>query len=163
MEDFLDTYASIRTLQGVGDYTAAAVVSICFNLPHAVVDGNVLRVVSRLTNDAGDIRSSVTRRRVQDRAQQLLDRRFPGKFNQALMELGATLCTPRRPRCSECPIAAFCQARVFGTAEQLPVELRQTPARRIEKSILIIERDRKILVRQTARGRLHARRLLGAA
>lgn len=141
-------YASIRLLEGVGDYTAAAIASICFDLPHAVLDGNVLRVMSRLTNDAGDIRSTATRRRFAARAQQLLDTKRPGPFNQALMELGATICVPRQPRCGECPISRHCEALTRGTQNQLPIKLGRVAQRRIEKSMLLIERDGKVLVRQ---------------
>src|SRR6185369_2885080 len=85
-------YDAIRALPGIGDYTAAAIASIAFNLPHAVLDGNVLRVVARVENDAADIGSGRTRERFRAVAQSWLDSRQPGLFNQALMELGATVC-----------------------------------------------------------------------
>ena len=84
-------YEAIRALPGVGDYTAAAIASIAFGLPYAVIDGNVLRVVARLENDASDIGSPRTRARFREAAQEWLDRRDPGRFNQAMMELGATV------------------------------------------------------------------------
>src|SRR5579872_3965323 len=93
-------YDSIRALDGVGDYTAAAVASIAFGLPHAVLDGNVMRVLARLDNDAADISAASTRARLRARAQELLDGRRPGIFNQALMELGATICVPKTPQCA---------------------------------------------------------------
>ncbi|MGH9593198.1 MAG: A/G-specific adenine glycosylase, partial [Bryobacteraceae bacterium] len=89
-------YPSIRALAGVGDYTAAAVASIAFGLPHAVVDGNVRRVAMRLANDAGCDVAAL--------AAQLLDPRDPARSNQALMELGAVVCLLREPRCGECPV-----------------------------------------------------------
>jgi A/G-specific adenine glycosylase len=143
---FPGDYESIRELDGVGDYTAAAIASICFGLPHAVLDGNVLRVLTRLTNDSGDIRSVLTRRRLAEHAQKLLDRRQPGRFNQALMELGATICVPRLPRCTECPISGYCEARSLGTENQLPIKLGRLPAMRIEKTILIIRRNGRLLL-----------------
>ena len=95
-------YASIRELAGVGDYTAAAVASIAFGLPHAAIDGNVRRVVMRLAGDArADVGAIAT---------QLLTRRDPGRWNQAVMELGATVCLPRDPLCAECPVSGECQA-----------------------------------------------------
>ena len=100
------SYEAIRQLPGVGEYTAAAIASIAFGLPHAVVDGNVMRVIARVTNDAADIGAARTRARFREIAQEWLDRRRPGRFNQALMELGATVCLPRAPRCGICPLAA---------------------------------------------------------
>src|SRR6266516_234894 len=91
---FPSDYESIRALVGVGDYTAAAVASIAFGLPYAVVDGNVLRVLSRVTNDASDIGSLKTKKRMQALADTLLAQSDPGLYNQALMELGATVCLP---------------------------------------------------------------------
>src|ERR1035438_4678919 len=87
-------YAAIRALPGIGDYTAAAIASIVFQLPYAAVDGNVLRVVARVENDAADIASPRTRERFRAIAREWMGRRQPGVFNQALMELGATVCVP---------------------------------------------------------------------
>src|ERR1051325_9770915 len=119
-------YAAIRALAGIGDYTAAAIASMAFQLPHAVLDGNVLRVVARVENDAADIAYARTRERFRATAQSWLVPRDPGRFNQALMELGATVCLPRNPLCLVCPVAACCRAREEGTAAQLPVKLRKT-------------------------------------
>src|SRR3984885_2087066 len=96
---FPKDYAALRQLPGVGDYTAAAVASIAFGAPHAVLEGNVLRVLSRLVAERGDIKSQVVRRSLGALAETLLDRRRPGEFNQALMELGATVCLPKQPLC----------------------------------------------------------------
>src|ERR1022692_4868738 len=140
--------ASLRALPGIGDYTVAAVGSIAFDLPFAVVDGNVLRVVARVTNDAGDISAGRTRERFREIAQQWLDPREPGQFNQALMELGATVCLPRNPLCLVCPLAAGCRARQEGTAVQLPVKLRKTAPVRLN-GVLLVERHRgRILLRR---------------
>jgi A/G-specific adenine glycosylase len=141
-------YDSIRALAGVGDYTAAAVSSIAFDLPHAVLDGNVMRVVARLDNDAGDISAAPTRRRFRARAQELLDRRRPGLFNQALMELGATVCLPKAPRCADCPLAAHCQAYLAGTARQLPVKLRRTEPVEIAATLVVARRGGRVLLWQ---------------
>ena len=158
MRGFPREHGAIRRLAGVGDYTAAAIASIAFGLPHAVIDGNVLRVLSRLTNDSGDIGASRTRRRLEAVADQLLDRERPGDFNQALMELGATVCVPKRPNCPPCPLARFCEARIHGTQAELPVKLRRTVPQRIEKTLLVITRRGSILLRRRP---ADARRLAG--
>jgi A/G-specific adenine glycosylase len=141
-------YAAIRALPGIGDYTAAAVGSIAFELPYAVLDGNVLRVVARATNDPGDISAGRTRERFREIAQQWLDPREAGHFNQALMELGATVCLPRNPLCLVCPLAACCRARLAGTAAQLPVKLRKTEPVRLSGTLLVVRNRGRILLRQ---------------
>lgn len=143
-------YEEIRELPGVGPYTAAAVASIAFGAPHAVVDGNVLRVVSRLRGDGGDIQSAVTRARFQQIVDEWLDRRDPGLFNQAMMELGATVCLPRMPRCPACPLAQFCQAQQKGRQNQLPVKGGTRAAERIDLEVVIIVRDGSVLLRRRA-------------
>jgi A/G-specific adenine glycosylase len=161
-------YDAIRALPGIGDYTAAAVASIAFGLPHAVLDGNVLRVVARMENDAADIASPRTRERFRDIAQgwlekgwlekDWLDPRDPGHFNQALMELGATVCLPKNPQCLLCPLTAECRARQAGTAGELPVKLRRTEPVAIEETLLVVRSRGRILLRQ--RGAT-ARRMAG--
>ncbi len=151
---FPSDYASLRALPGVGAYTAAAVASIAFGLPYAVVDGNVLRVLARLSADSGDIGAATTRRRLQAVAQQLLDRRRPGEFNQALMELGATVCLPRRPACAACPLERLCEARRRGHETELPRKRRPGAPTRITKTLLLIERGGRILLRKRHAGRL---------
>jgi A/G-specific adenine glycosylase len=146
--EFPRTYAEIRALAGVGDYTAAAIASIAFDLPHAVLDGNVMRVLSRLDNDFSGIAAGKTRRRFQERAQQLLHPSHPAAYNQAIMELGATVCLPKDPQCLLCPVSEWCEARRMGTQPQLPVRgSRQAPVR-VERAVLIIERKGRFLVWQ---------------
>jgi A/G-specific adenine glycosylase len=147
---FPRSYQQIRSLPGIGDYTAAAVASIAFELPHAVLDGNVLRVIARVQNDFSDIAAIRTRDRFREIAQGWLDARRPGLFNQALMELGATVCLPRNPLCLLCPVASLCQARQSGTATELPVKRRKVIPERIEASVLIIWRGTRLLLRQRA-------------
>jgi A/G-specific adenine glycosylase len=151
-------YDSIRALPGIGDYTAAAVASIAFGLPHAVVDGNVLRVVARVGNDAADIAAPRTRERFRAVAQEWLDRRRAGEFNQALMELGATVCLPKNPQCGTCPVAGLCGARAAGTAAQLPVKLRKKEPVRLESVLLVVRSRGRILLR---RREASARRMAG--
>ena len=141
-------YDRIRKLPGVGPYTAAALASIAFDIPHAVVDGNVMRVIARLRGDAADIGSSKTRARFQQIADELLDRRHAGLFNQAVMELGATLCVPRAPRCAECPVAMFCEAGKTGRQHELPVKRARPAARQISVRLALVEKQGAILMRE---------------
>jgi A/G-specific adenine glycosylase len=138
---FPQDYDAIRALPGVGDYTAAAVASIAFGLPHAVLDGNVMRVLARISNDGGDLASARTRTRLQGLAAALLDRRRPGEHNQAVMELGATICLPSGPQCLLCPVAAFCEARTSGVQDRLPVKSRPVEPVRLQLQFLAIRRD----------------------
>jgi A/G-specific adenine glycosylase len=141
-------HAAIRELPGIGDYTAAAIASIAFGLPHAVVDGNVLRVVARLENDAADIAASRTRDRFRATVQGWMGRSRPGVFNQALMELGATVCLPVNPLCRECPLQRQCRALAAGTVSQLPVKLRKKEPVAISETLLLVRRGDRVLLRQ---------------
>ncbi|MGE5645209.1 MAG: A/G-specific adenine glycosylase [Acidobacteriota bacterium] len=141
-------YDGIRALPGVGDYTAAAVASIAFDLPHAVLDGNVMRVLARVTNDDGRLDSSPTRTRLRDLAAAMLDRKRPGEHNQALMELGATVCLPGAPLCLVCPVAAFCEARRLGREGRLPVKSRPAEPLRLELQFLVVRRNGSYLLRR---------------
>lgn len=156
--EFPRDYAALRRLPGVGDYTAAAIASIAFGLPHAAVDGNVLRVFSRLMAERGDLGAPRTRRRLNLAAEKLLDREHPGEFNQALMELGATVCLPRRPRCEACPLMRYCEARRRGIEGELPVKEPRSSPERIEKTLLVIFRGDRLLLRRRPDG---DRRLAG--
>ena len=147
-DGFPTSYEAIRALPGVGPYTAAAVASIGFNLPHAVADGNVFRVLARFTGDAGDIGSQITRQRLTDVAQSLLYPTRPGDFNQAMMELGATLCLPRSPQCLLCPISADCKARQENLQDQLPVKRRKAAPERATLDLMVVERNGRILLSQ---------------
>ena len=131
-------YAAIRALPGIGDYTAAAVGSIAFGLAHAVVDGNVKRVVARLANDAFVD--------VQDVATRLMDREDPAGSNQALMELGALVCLPRAPLCEVCPVAGLCGAKKHGTQAELPARKERRATERLARTLLVIRRAGKVLV-----------------
>jgi A/G-specific adenine glycosylase len=149
---FPTAYAEIRAVAGIGDYTAAAIASISFQLPYAAVDGNVLRVIARLTNDDSNIADPATRKRFAAQAQRMLDARQPGEYNQAIMELGATVCTPRNPQCGECPVSRWCEARVAGTQSSLPVKVRERKQERIELHLLVIEnREGAVLLKPSTR------------
>ncbi len=119
---FPDNYESIRSLKGVGDYTAAAIASIAYNLPYAVVDGNVYRVLSRLFDVDIPIDSPAGKRYFPELADALLHRENAGLYNQALMELGALQCLPSGSDCRQCPVADFCAAYASGRVDVLPVK-----------------------------------------
>jgi len=147
---FPQTYDAIRELAGVGPYTAAAVASIAFGAPHAVLDANVMRVIARLRGDGADLRSARTRARLQRIADELLDLCDPGTFNQAMMELGATVCAPKSPKCVVCPVAQFCEAHQTGRQNELPVKGRKRAAERIKREVALVIRNDHLLVRRRA-------------
>ena len=153
---FPRSFEGLRELAGIGDYTAAAIASIAFGLPHAVLDGNVMRVLTRITADPADIGSPKTRARLAVVADELLDRRAPGEHNQAMMELGATVCLPREPQCLLCPLQANCRALAMGRVGEFPVKLRKPLKKEIELTLLVIERKSELLLwqRTDARGRM---------
>ncbi len=146
------TYEQVRALPGVGPYTAAAVSSIALDLPHAAVDGNVLRVLARLTADASDIGAESTRGRFRNAAQQLLAPQRPGDFNQAMMELGATVCPPRSPRCLICPVSKHCLARQTGRQDELPVKRPKPAASDAEVEVAVVWCGDRLLLKQRAPG-----------
>lgn len=118
-------YAAIRSLPGVGPYTAAAIASFAFDLPYAVVDGNVFRILSRVFGLDTPIDTTLGKKAFAAIAQQLLDPQAPGKYNQAIMDFGALQCIPRNPKCGKCPFAAKCIAFNNDIVGQLPVKEKQ--------------------------------------
>lgn len=119
---FPNTYSDLLKLKGIGPYTAAAIASFAFNLPHAVVDGNVYRVLSRIFGIKTPIDSTEGKKEFQKTAQNLLDSQCPGAYNQAIMDFGATICTPKTPNCSHCPFLDQCYAFSQNTIDQLPIK-----------------------------------------
>ena len=150
-----ESFEQWKQLPGVGDYIAAAVCSIAFNLPYAVVDGNVKRVLSRLLGCELPINQTSATRQYRMLAQELLDIRQPGQHNQAMMELGATVCKPRRPQCASCPVQKFCLAFKDGRQETLPLRL---PGNSIPEYIIavgVVHKNGKVLItRRKAEGLL---------
>lgn len=146
--EFPSRLKDVLALRGVGNYTARAVLSIAFEKKHAVVDGNVLRVLGRLGAVRGDLRASLGWQELQDRAKAYLDRKSPGDWNQAMMELGATLCAPKSPQCLLCPVAQFCQARKRGIADLLPEKRkkRATVQIRLAAAVFVDERGGTLLL-----------------
>lgn len=148
--------ASLRALPGVGEYTAGAVGSLALGLSLPVVDGNVARVLSRLFALRGDPRRGAAARRVRDLAASLVPRRGAGAWNEGLMELGALVCVPGRPRCGECPLARDCRARREGLEDRLPEIPRPRRARAVRLAAAVVEdaRGRVLLMRRPAEGLL---------
>lgn len=146
----------LRTLPGVGAYTSAAIAAIAFGEDTIALDGNLRRVLSRLDNVELEIRSPQAERTLRQRAQELLPSGRAGAFNQALMDLGATLCTPQSPDCGRCPIQDHCQAYTLGLVEERPVRRPRGERPRVFRAIAIIERDGEVLL-----GRRLPDRLLG--
>jgi len=122
---FPESYTELIGLKGIGPYTAAAISSIAFNKPHAVLDGNVYRVLSRLFSISEPINSSKSRNIFSEIADNLIDQSQPGISNQALMELGALICLPKNPNCNECPLKLHCSAYKDGTTSHFPVKIKK--------------------------------------
>lgn len=140
------TVDELRQLPGIGPYTAAAVASIAFDVPAPVLDGNVERVLSRRLALEGDPRRGEARRELLEAARGLLPPGRPGDGNQALMELGATICTPKSPRCGDCPLAAGCRAYASGDPEAYPrLPARRKPVRQRRIGV-VARRDSKTLL-----------------
>ena len=115
-------FLALKKLPGVGEYTAAALSSICFNQAIAAVDGNVIRVVSRLLDLSDPVESSQTARSITEFANEILSPTRPGDFNQAMMDFGSMVCTPKSPSCASCPLATVCLARINNTQHLRPVK-----------------------------------------
>jgi A/G-specific adenine glycosylase len=149
---FPATLDAALALPGVGDYTARAVLSIACGEPAAVLDGNVARVIARREAIEGDLRAPARWKQLQATADRWLATDEPGDWNQAMMELGATICTPRQPRCGACPVRDGCRAFRLGMADRLP-ERRAKPATvrlRIAAAVLLDEQGRTLLIRSPA-------------
>ena len=143
---FPRTLEGLRALPGIGAYTAAAVSSICFGIPEPVVDGNVVRVLCRLHGLRLEPKSPAALAKVRALARPLVPARNPGEHNQAVMELGALVCTPRAPRCSACPLRMLCRAAASGKPEGFPRKPRPAKPRSIHLVAGIVERKKKILL-----------------
>jgi A/G-specific adenine glycosylase len=144
---FPQTYTDVLALPGIGRYTAAAIVSIAFGQSYAVLDGNVSRVLARLLSISGNPKSSAVQNRLWAVAQQLLPPARAGDFNQAVMELGATVCSPRQPRCLLCPWTRQCLARQRGLQEVLPEKSRREKTQKLRQAaVAICHRGRFLIV-----------------
>lgn len=131
-------YSAIRALSGIGDYTAGAIASIAFNEPRPAVDGNVLRVFSRWFRISDDVTKPQTKRNFEALAVRLIPEGHAWEYNQALMELGALICAPRRPRCAACPVREACQAQRHGDPEAYPVKTKKAPPRPVDFAVAVL-------------------------
>lgn len=137
--NFPDNYKDLLKLKGIGSYTAAAISSICFNEPKAVVDGNVYRVLSRYFNISTPINSSYGKKEFNLLAQQMLDISNPSIHNQAIMELGALVCKPNNPLCDHCPLNSSCLALNYKTYKILPVKIKKEPVKKRYFNYIVIQ------------------------
>jgi A/G-specific adenine glycosylase len=146
---FPATAEGLQALKGVGAYTAGAIASIAFGEAAPIVDGNVVRVLARVDALAGAADDAALKQRVWQRAGELVRAdggRDAGDFNQAMMELGAMVCTPKSPACSRCPLAASCRARAEGAVERYPAPKTKKPPRAVDAVAVLAERDGKLLL-----------------
>lgn len=150
------SFNALRALPGFGDYTAGSVGSIAFGLRVPAVDGNVLRVISRVTKNTGDISEPAVKKRITQEVAEVLPDERVGDFNQALMELGATVCLPNgAPRCDACPLAALCLAHLENLTGQIPVKKPRKPRTVLERTILVVVCDGRLaLQKRPAKGLL---------
>lgn len=146
---FPDTFKSLLDLKGVGDYTASAIASICYNEPEAVVDGNVYRVLSRIFGIETTIPSGKAHREFKELSTLLMDKKQAGTFNQAMMEFGALQCTPRNPNCQQCVFSSKCVALHKNIVHELPVKKKKAKIKkRYFNYFVILSDDGSLLVQQ---------------
>ena len=144
-----ETMDAIRDLKGIGPYTAAAVLSIAYQKPHAVLDGNVARLLTRIYAVDDDSTSSTTKRHLRRLANELLNRERPADFNQAMMELGSTVCTPTSPDCDACPVSTVCRAHAKSDEERYPITPDAKPVPHYDIAVaLIFDDDGRLLIQR---------------
>ena len=149
-------YGKLLELKGIGHYTAGAIASIAYGIPVPAVDGNVLRVITRVAADSSDIMKQPFRTKVEQELLKIIPKDRASAFNQGLMELGATVCLPNgAPQCGNCPWQGFCEAACRGLWEEIPVKSKAKPRKIEEKTVFIIRDGEKIVLRKRpARGLL---------
>lgn len=142
-------YEKLLLLPGIGSYTAGAIASIAFAIPRPAVDGNVLRVMKRISGSFDDITKDRVKKELENDLLEIIPKDRPGDFNQAIMELGACICIPNgKPYCDECPISHLCKAYQNGTIGQIPVKTPKKPRTSCNKTIILMEYHGKYLIRQ---------------
>lgn len=145
---FPSTYEGVKSLPGIGDYTAGAIMSIAFNKPYAATDGNVIRVLSRYYGIDDDMKDEKARKKIDALNQQLITDGTPQIYTQAMMELGALVCKPSNPQCESCPLCDDCYAFINNKTEALPVLSRKTSTRiRSFTTLILIHQDRTALIK----------------
>lgn len=154
-------YLAWKKLPGIGEYTASAICSIAFNQKKAVVDGNVERVLSRIFSIHEPINTSKMKRSLQQINQELISHKFPGDYNQAIMELGQTLCNKTKPLCTRCPVKASCKSFSDKTQEQLPTILKKEQKEEIEIYALMIKHQNKIFLSKRENNSIFLKKRIG--
>lgn len=142
------TWSEFRKLPGVGDYIAAAVQSIAFEQSHAVVDGNVKRVLARLLKIGAPVNKSASAKTFKKASSDLMDSLQPGIFNQAIMELGATVCKPQNPHCSICPLQSFCLAYQSHKVDEYPKRVKSKPIPKYQIAVGVVRKNNRYLITQ---------------
>lgn len=145
---FPKSYGELRRLKGVGPYTAAAIASFAYGLPHAVIDGNVSRVLSRLFDLEAPVNSTQGKKQLEYLSERCLSKDKPDLYNQAIMELGALVCTPKNPRCTTCPVNEKCMALQAGTIEERPVKLKKSKPKKRRIDYAVIEAEDYFIMRK---------------
>ena len=145
---FPSSFSELKKLKGVGDYTAAAIASFCYRESVPVVDGNVLRVISRYMAIDAPIDAPEVKKTIFEISSELIDTKKPDMYNQAVMELGATICTPKNPKCSECPVASTCKGLINGIQERLPYKAKKTKVRQRAINYLVFAFDRLLSLKK---------------
>lgn len=151
------TREELKKLPGIGSYTSGAIGSIAFQLPVPAVDGNVLRVMKRIAGSFDDITKEKIKKELEDDIEEIIPKDRPGDFNQALMELGATICLPNgKPLCEQCPVMHLCKAYHDGDEMKIPVKPKKKERLLEEKTVLVMECDGSYAIRKrTEKGLLH--------
>ena len=154
---FPQNYAEALSLPGIGPYTASAILSIAFNQPLPVVDGNVIRVITRVFNIGEDVRQTKTQKQIREIAAQLLPNQTPGRFNEAMMELGALTCQPTSPLCEQCPLQKWCLADRQGSVLKIPFKSPPAPKKHFYQFVLLfVATDGRLLTVKRPRNGLLA-------
>ena len=152
-DKFPGNYSELLKLKGIGSYTAAAIASISYNEPVAVVDGNVARVLSRLFMVGNSPQSTLGSKQLKELANEILDKNRPGNSNQALMELGALVCTPRNPACENCPLIGFCEAYKKNEVFRFPLSEKKAEVKTVYFNYLVLQNNENIILRhRTSKG-----------
>ncbi len=147
---FPDSEKDVRSLKGIGPYTSAAILSIAFGKPFAVVDGNVIRVLSRLAGIEEDVRKKEVIKQIQHLADEFLNHDNPGDHNQAVMELGATICTPKNPKCHSCPLQLQCTATKLIKTDTIPYKspAKKRPHKHIGVGVIVDDENRLLIAKR---------------
>ena len=151
MEDFNGklpaNYSDLLSLKGIGEYTAGAIASIAFRIPEPAVDGNALRIFSRILAEEGEINKTSVKKKITQEVRRVLPGKRPGDFNQALMDLGSSICIPNgMPFCENCPWEAICQAHKYGRETDFPVKAKKKQRRIEKKAVFLIEVSDKVIL-----------------